>query len=54
MRIHLLMDTEMTSGEILLLQEIIDQQPEAKVQIIENFPLLGARIIGAALVEEAN
>lgn len=51
MRIRLLLDVDMTSGEVILLQEIIDTQPEADVQIIENFSLLRARLMGATPVE---
>lgn len=54
MRIRLMLDANMTDGEILLLQEIIDTQPEAQVQIIENFSLLEARLMGAMPVPEVS
>lgn len=51
MRIRLLLDTDMTSSEIMLLQEIIEDQPAVTIQIQENFPTLGARLMGATPVE---
>jgi hypothetical protein len=51
-RVRLLLDTDLDQEQIERLQQIIDKQPTAEVQMRE-FPLLGARLIGATPVPEA-
>lgn len=50
MRIRLLMDVDMSSEDISLLQKLIDDQPSATIQISDGFPLIGARLMGATPV----
>lgn len=45
-----MLDTYLDGPQIELLQTLIDQQPEANV-VVEGFPALGARLMGAMPVE---